>query len=98
LQNDNLSGGGSCSGTKCERFRVSSDGSSRYFDADNQVNEKNSLICVKKRMVRVKRKLTDKNSCFLLVFQNQTISDNTLDDDPWGKNIFANMSLDEVKY
>jgi hypothetical protein len=29
--------------------------------------------------------------------QNPTSSKTTLDDDPWGKNLFANMSFDEVK-
>jgi hypothetical protein len=95
-QDNHLSGGGSCSGGQSARLRIESDGSSHYIDADNQVSEEMHLISVEqnKKKTVPKIKIT-KTSC--LFMQQPTSSETTLDDDPWGKNLFANMSFDEVK-
>jgi hypothetical protein len=45
-QDNHLSSGGGCSGGQSARFRIESDGSSPYIDADNQVSEEMHLdIC-----------------------------------------------------
>jgi hypothetical protein len=65
-QDNHLSSGGGCSGGQSATFRIESDGSSPYIDADNQVSEEMHLIFVVQKRRRQFQKLINKN--LLLVY------------------------------
>jgi hypothetical protein len=95
----------SCSGLKSEKSRAANYGHYQLLGGNNNVRKQNygysPLLLVSniipKRLTRhKKRSLLTYHSCSCSHFQNYTNSDNRCDDDPWGRNLFDNITLDEV--